>query len=330
VVIPYEATIQRHSITIGSISNKSSNNILVYGTTCGEIKIFYDLFDTPITSSFKQASITAVDIGSVRNTGNNTLIVGSVDGQITLYHLEILEPFFSPDKFKGKPKELGICHLNNEMNAFHPEIEKELDPIFKFNSNTEESKVSNNDKSYCINPNITQKIKTNISIIKCKAVYLSLLNNVRTDGIFVGTSDGRLYMYVLECSSSDMRSYNIHYDTKTNEIVAKDKSSPENKDFHLMGIKSWEFTSGIRGLSFTKIYNPNKEYAIKRKRRSNSIHGSINNSLNDILICVGLSNQRMSIFNYTNQNLNEISINKRASETPILEQQLNIFVFLLS
>lgn len=327
--------------------------MLAYGTSDGELRIYYDLFSDPIVSSCKQAPITAVAIGSIRNTKDKTLIVGTIDGHIGLYHLEVLEPFFSPDKFKGKPEALGIGSLSEEMANFHPDIEQEFDSALGYNANDsecgtkEELKLSiskypkvtfdkllkkrmsmENYASCSIEPHTTQRIQTNISLIKCKSVYLSPLNSVRTEGVFVATADGHLHMYTLDCSPSDVRSCGISYDAKTGEIDVRRKLSADDRVFRLVGVKSWEFTSSIREISFAKIPNPNKEDA-KRKRRSNSFHGSVDHSLNDVLICVGLSNQKVSVFPYSAQTAPETALSKMPSEISSLEQQLNTFVTLL-
>eukprot|EP00826_Nyctotherus_ovalis_P010390 TRINITY_DN12744_c0_g5_i1.p1 TRINITY_DN12744_c0_g5~~TRINITY_DN12744_c0_g5_i1.p1 ORF type:complete len:246 (-),score=34.68 TRINITY_DN12744_c0_g5_i1:559-1296(-) len=240
------------------------------------------------------------------------------------------------------------------MASFHPDIEQEFDSALGYNANDsecgtkEELKLSiskypkvtfdkllkkgmsmENYANYSIEPHTTQRIQTNISLIKCKSVYLSPLSSVRTEGIFVAMADGHLYMYTLECSPSDIRSYDLSYDTRTDEIDVKRKLSVDDRVFHLVGVKSWEFTSSIREISFTKIFNPNKEGA-KRKGRSNSFHGSIDHSLNDVLICVGLSNQKVSVFPYSAQTTSETALSKTPSEVSTLEQQLNIFVTFLT
>ena len=245
--------------------------------------------------------------------------------------------FRSQESFEGKPKELGIGDLNEEMKTFDIEIEREFDPsLDPIGMNNDEGSIEEikcrlrkqSSRSNCgnsIEPHISQRIQSNISLIKCKAVYLSPSSNLRSDAIFIATADGNLYLYTLECNYLDATSQCLSYNTKAGTVELLERSFMANKQFHLIGLKSWEFSAKIVNISFEKIFNPNKEWS-KKKRRTNSFHGSVDNSLNDLLICVGLGNQKMSIFTFENQTPNEIVINKSLNEISIIGLQFNVFV----
>ena len=79
-------------------------------------------------STISQRAISAIKIGSLRNKKDNSLIVASVDGEISIIHLENFASFFSAPLFSGKPPDMGYSNVEEELKEFDIDFEKLLDP----------------------------------------------------------------------------------------------------------------------------------------------------------------------------------------------------------
>eukprot|EP01022_Parablepharisma_sp_SALTPOND_P012039 TRINITY_DN1537_c0_g1_i6.p1 TRINITY_DN1537_c0_g1~~TRINITY_DN1537_c0_g1_i6.p1 ORF type:complete len:451 (-),score=-1.80 TRINITY_DN1537_c0_g1_i6:9-1361(-) len=225
------------------------------------------------------------------------------------------------------------------MEDFDAEFEKEFDPVLDFsegNKKLQEEEDKSLKDSFLkvydqrITPQINQRIQSNICLIKCKAAHLS---SSKQDCIFVATTDGYLYLYTLECNPSEAKCNILSYNPETDSIELDNRPFMGNSAFHLVGLKTWQFSGQITKLSFTKIYNSFQGgFTRKAFKRSNSFHDS-NYESNDTLICAGLVNNKVALFplssTRTNQTMNELSVNRSMSEVFILNIQVNVLVFIL-
>ncbi len=311
----------------------------------------------------------AVAIGSVRNSPHNTLIVGSIDGQIALYHLENLVDCFDDFVFKGKPTELGVGRTEEEMKVFDAELEAGFDPNIQqreeqppFSPRPEEGRrrvpqgetairLRNTDIVHeegvrigpgreGLAPSLQQRIQANISLIKCKFVYLSTSGTSRKDCIFVATNDCFLYCYTLECNISEAKTHALVWRPTIESVELKEKSSAKQDSFHLVGLKVWKFSSPIRALSMVKIWNKYKLLSAERDDSAPPIHPSLaqrrrdsfgesNACYNDVLLCVGLQDHKVALFPYSSSRLNQTSnelVLRPLYDLPMLNIQINVHV----
>jgi len=251
--LPYTSNILKSAFSFGPINSKleNQNNIFAFGNITGELRVYYDFYSQSLISETKQNQITALCIGSIRNSENNSLLVGSLDGQISIYHLEKLEGYFSAHSFKGKPSEGGYGNLAEEMKKNTNEmgldltlLEEELkksgsleDSIREKSENNLKNTENNNETVKIITPDIKQKIQANIDIIKCEKVYLNSIKN--EDCIFICTKNGNLFIYKLECNPSDFKGKYLEYNKFTKHIEIKEKASVGYDAFSLVCLKNY-------------------------------------------------------------------------------------------